>query len=238
MDSSSNADSTITHVVGFTFSTPKPQLSGDGIPQFNAAEAMQEGVFQDGGGIGDPNAPIPPNKLFKNNLVDERPILPPTPPTQVTDLAAPRSATGEPDAWDQAKTAWLSVDEAVAADFTSDWSGLFGWPTAPTTAAASGTTLTGTTTTGTTTTGNTTTGGTTTGTTPMMGVVTSPAASTTGNGDDGAPQPLSAKKPLDIIDDIGNYYLSAPFLSAVPAPVVVAPIMPVAPTAPVVSAAA
>ncbi|KAL8672156.1 MAG: hypothetical protein Q9168_003379, partial [Polycauliona sp. 1 TL-2023] len=71
-----------SHLTGFLFTAPAPTLPTTMLPQFNAHDAMSEGVFQDG----TPPSNLPPRNrplLPSNpNNIDERPHLPPTPSLQ------------------------------------------------------------------------------------------------------------------------------------------------------------
>jgi len=86
---------------------------------------MQEGVFQDG---------LPGKPPRKNPLLpdggDERPRLPPTPPSQTADVAAARTS----DPWTVVENIWNPTDATVekvmddtAKDLVQRWTDLMGW---------------------------------------------------------------------------------------------------------------
>ncbi|KAL9607824.1 MAG: hypothetical protein Q9167_007297 [Letrouitia subvulpina] len=113
------------HLVGFTFTAPSPTLPVFSLPEFNAAEAMSEGVFQDGSNnpTGRNSPLLPPNPGNE----DERPHLPQTPAEQVGDFPAPQS----PDPWTQVETEWTNAPVKTANDLVTVWTGLLGWDATP-----------------------------------------------------------------------------------------------------------
>ena len=125
-------------LVGFHISSPKRRLPKVNIPEFNAAEVMSEGVFQDGGDAvkaktGRPL--LPPNPA----LVDERPNLPPTPDNQ--KIGRPRLSSATP--WSDVINAWRNdADDGThllldrQQDLCNAWADVCGWGNPiPTTAA-------------------------------------------------------------------------------------------------------
>ncbi|KAL9046182.1 MAG: hypothetical protein Q9214_000918, partial [Letrouitia sp. 1 TL-2023] len=113
------------HLIGFTFTAPSPTLPVFSLPEFNAAEAMSEGVFQDGSNNPTAkNSPLlPPNPGNE----DERPHLPQTPAEQVGDFpAAP-----VPDPWTQVETEWANAPVKTANDLVTVWTRLLGWDAPP-----------------------------------------------------------------------------------------------------------
>lgn len=110
---SSDVASTIPHLVGFAFESPNPQLPTIKLPVFNAAAAMEEGVFQDG----QPKARIDKTTVVRPGSVDERPILHPTAPLQSTDLPAVKARNPDgsdaDQTWTDLQTAWNGVGDNV-----------------------------------------------------------------------------------------------------------------------------
>lgn len=113
------------HLIGFTFTAPSPTLPNFSLPEFNAAEAMSEGVFQDGSNnpTGKNSPLLPPNPGNE----DERPHLPQTPAEQVGNFPAVPS----PDQWTQVETEWANAPAKTANDLVTVWTGLLGWDAPP-----------------------------------------------------------------------------------------------------------
>jgi len=102
------------------------------IPEFNATDAMSEGVFQDGGNPSK-TAPSRPLLPVDSNNVDERPCLPQTADEQTIGRPIARSTTPWADIVDD----WRKADDTRAQGVVDVWTALCGWgksaPPAPAT---------------------------------------------------------------------------------------------------------
>jgi hypothetical protein len=132
LNSSTSSDSTIDHICAYTFKSPAPQLPAWSFPEFNALDAMQEGVFEDG--VIDPapraNPILGPQAAHP---VDERPVLKPTPATQVGDMAGMKMPNIGDDgkdpgpSYDEIEHAWRGVDSEITQVLTDVWTAMLGW---------------------------------------------------------------------------------------------------------------
>ncbi|MCJ1309778.1 hypothetical protein MMC25_003439 [Agyrium rufum] len=118
---------TTTHLTGLTLTSPLPRLPKFNIPEFNATDAMLEGVFADG-----TTSTVPrQNPLLPPNGSDERPNLPQRGSLQNIGRPAPRGN----DPWGDITGSWRSADEGGMQSLADAWTGLMGWGVGAGTAA-------------------------------------------------------------------------------------------------------
>ena len=132
LNSSTSSNSTIDHICAYTFRSPAPQLPAWSFLEFNALDAMREGVFEDGVVNTAPRAnPILGPQAAQP--VDERPVLKPTPATQVGDLPGKKKPNTGVDGKDpgpsyiEIENTWNAVDDGVTQVVADAWSAMLGW---------------------------------------------------------------------------------------------------------------